>query len=376
MELRLFSIDQAPRDLPVWELIINDLGRPSAKRVARALGVGVSTVYRWNLDGHAPRMACLALFWLTRWGRSEVNARATNDAILTAQLLRSLNEERSMLRARADTLAGERDRLRSLLSQAALRLAHRGSGATASATHTDTAPDDWQAAAWTAVTGLLAPQHARPARPAEPTQRPLALPPIPDLADVDRGSPAAPPPAAHSARCPAAPRTDQPRPSAHPGSESSSPCAPLCNQSDAILASDSNEPFPLLELRQAQGREAQPHAPGEASVTAPAEALPLRGSGPGRRRELRPACAPGTAAEADQGAATVPRSGELELANDAASMPLQPGRLALRAESQQRGLNGPSHGAAPHTPAPRAPEACAVDAFAAITSALTTRRPR
>ena len=61
MTIRFYSIDAAPRTLPICELILDDLGRPPAPRFARTLGVGASTVYRWNQAGSARRMACLAL---------------------------------------------------------------------------------------------------------------------------------------------------------------------------------------------------------------------------------------------------------------------------------------------------------------------------
>jgi hypothetical protein len=61
MKLQLFSIEQAPRELPLWHLILGDLGDPPAHRVARVLGVGRRTVYRWNRAGHAPKSATLAL---------------------------------------------------------------------------------------------------------------------------------------------------------------------------------------------------------------------------------------------------------------------------------------------------------------------------
>ncbi len=77
MKLPLFSLQQAPRTLPIWQCILEDLGHPSAPQLARVLGVGVRTVHRWNRTGNAPRAACTALFWLTRWGRSEIDCRAT-----------------------------------------------------------------------------------------------------------------------------------------------------------------------------------------------------------------------------------------------------------------------------------------------------------
>ena len=93
MTIRFYSIDAAPRTLPIWELILDDLGRPPAPRVARTLGVGASTVYRWNQAGSAPRMACLALFWLTRWGRSEIDCAAVNDCRLATSYAQSLESE-------------------------------------------------------------------------------------------------------------------------------------------------------------------------------------------------------------------------------------------------------------------------------------------
>ncbi|MCK7494928.1 MAG: helix-turn-helix domain-containing protein [Comamonadaceae bacterium] len=60
--MQLFNLEQAPRNLPLWDAVLDDLGRPSPARVARALGVGRATVYRWNSSGNVPRTAVLALF--------------------------------------------------------------------------------------------------------------------------------------------------------------------------------------------------------------------------------------------------------------------------------------------------------------------------
>lgn len=99
MDLQLFSIEQMPPTVPVWDTILEDLGHPPPARIARVLGVGRTTVYRWNAAGKAPRVAQLALFWLTRWGRSAVHTQATNDALLAVALARSLREECNRLRA-------------------------------------------------------------------------------------------------------------------------------------------------------------------------------------------------------------------------------------------------------------------------------------
>jgi hypothetical protein len=107
MDLRFSSIERLPAQVPIWDLILDDLGRPPAERIAKALGVGRTTVYRWNRAGSAPKVAALALFWLTRWGHSQIHADATNDAILAAQLVRSLSAERDQLELRLKALEAE-----------------------------------------------------------------------------------------------------------------------------------------------------------------------------------------------------------------------------------------------------------------------------
>ncbi|MBN9203847.1 hypothetical protein [Methylibium petroleiphilum] len=98
MTVNLYSIEHAPRALPIWQSILDDLSNPPAARVARVLGVGTRTVYRWNRTGKAPRSACLALFWLTRWGRSEVHCAAVNDCTTAVGLARALDLEVRQLR--------------------------------------------------------------------------------------------------------------------------------------------------------------------------------------------------------------------------------------------------------------------------------------
>lgn len=98
MELHLYTIDNAPASLPIWQLILDDLGCPPVPRIARTLGVSQRSVYRWNRQGSAPRMACLALFWLTRWGVSRVDAQAVNDARTACGMLACLQQENAQLR--------------------------------------------------------------------------------------------------------------------------------------------------------------------------------------------------------------------------------------------------------------------------------------
>jgi len=76
-----------PRHLPAFGTILDDISNPSAAAIGRALGVSARTVQRWIVAESAPRVACLALFPLTRWGRSESDCAAHNAAKLaTAQV--------------------------------------------------------------------------------------------------------------------------------------------------------------------------------------------------------------------------------------------------------------------------------------------------
>ncbi len=94
-----------PRTLPPLSIMLDDLGRPSAAQVGRALGVTARQVQRWQAVDCAPRPAALALFWLTRWGRSEAETSAHNAATLAAARLASLERENQRLRAAVARLA-------------------------------------------------------------------------------------------------------------------------------------------------------------------------------------------------------------------------------------------------------------------------------
>jgi len=88
--MQLYSIDQAPRSVPIWPVLMNELCSPRPTRVARVLGISTRTVRRYNRTGQAPRAICMALFWLTSWGRSQVHTQAHNDALLAVAYVRSL----------------------------------------------------------------------------------------------------------------------------------------------------------------------------------------------------------------------------------------------------------------------------------------------
>lgn len=253
MDQNLFCIDKAPRALPVWDAIMDDLCNPPAHRVAKALGVGRSTVYRWNAEGQGPRIACMALFWLTRWGRSLVDSQATNDAILYVQMARSLGEERDKLARELDTL--DRDYRTMAVDLATMRLAspERGNAAIADHSHTGRSPvgsseparlADPDSLAWPGLDWSAAPgQPGNPGDLLEHAKR---------VSNERPGSHAAPPPGAHSTRCPEPTRTGRPQPSTHPEFAQLSPSNEVSYHGDAIMTSPFPAPCDLLEVRQAQ----------------------------------------------------------------------------------------------------------------------------
>lgn len=326
MDFRLFSLAQAPTTLPVWELIRNDLGDPPAPRIAKTLGVGVSTVHRWNKAGRAPKLACLALFWLTRWGRSEVHTQATNDAILAAQLARSLREERDRLRAQLEDLTHARGTCPSD-GQSRTDMDRVAS----SAVHT----------ALMALLPLLAP--VRPGALGRPVP-PLDFPPVPG---VDPGTPAARPPEAHSARSQDSGCSDRPPLSGHPTGERSGSASstssgvgvtmlPPCHHSahfPPVL--QHGEGFAAAAPSSLSSAAASPPTPSPASTTA------------------------GTRPDGSQGAQEPPSQGyRVTRVVDGRVIERREPEVARAAgaDSQLRGLNGPFPGACwPQTPAPGAP---------------------
>ena len=93
MNFHPYSLHRAPAALPIWQRILEDLGNPHPKEIARVLGLGVRTVYRYNREAQAPRHVCLALFWMTRWGHSQVHCQAVNDCTLAVTYANAIEAE-------------------------------------------------------------------------------------------------------------------------------------------------------------------------------------------------------------------------------------------------------------------------------------------
>lgn len=84
--------------------MLDDIGRPKPRDLARALGVSQRTVSRWIAADSAPTPVLQALFWLTRWGQSSVNADAHNAATMHAAMVGALRREIDVLRASLERL--------------------------------------------------------------------------------------------------------------------------------------------------------------------------------------------------------------------------------------------------------------------------------
>ncbi len=97
-------LNRLPRHLPPVSMILDDIGRPKAAAVANALGVNRRTVERWIANDKMPRSAHLALFWLSRWGQSIVDAEAVNTATMYAGLARCYGAQNDALRQRIEKL--------------------------------------------------------------------------------------------------------------------------------------------------------------------------------------------------------------------------------------------------------------------------------
>lgn len=104
MSFNLLSV-YMPKRLPTFGEMLIDIGNPHPKEIAKVLRVTERTIWRWKAADEAPRSVMLAIFWTTRWGRSEVDAAAQNDAIRFAGLARCLQDELDAIRARLARVA-------------------------------------------------------------------------------------------------------------------------------------------------------------------------------------------------------------------------------------------------------------------------------
>jgi predicted DNA-binding transcriptional regulator AlpA len=90
-------LKKLPRRTPPLADMISDLSATPAQ-VAQALHVDKSTIYRWLTVGKAPRCAELSIYWLTRWGQSEIDTEMWNAANVYRGFAYALERENMQLR--------------------------------------------------------------------------------------------------------------------------------------------------------------------------------------------------------------------------------------------------------------------------------------
>ncbi len=89
-----------PAQTPGFSALVGDIGGPHPDRLASALQVSRRTVYRWLAHDDAPHMACLALWPLTRYGRSALESDALQREAIAFATARAHEREANTLRAR------------------------------------------------------------------------------------------------------------------------------------------------------------------------------------------------------------------------------------------------------------------------------------
>ncbi len=86
-------LNRLPRLVMPLSMLLDDIGNPKPRELARALFVQEGEVREWIKQDQAPMPVMLALFWLTRWGHSQANTDAHNDAVMHAGVAQSLRRE-------------------------------------------------------------------------------------------------------------------------------------------------------------------------------------------------------------------------------------------------------------------------------------------
>lgn len=94
-------LSHLPRHVPPVPVLLADLGHPTAAEIAKALGVSVRTVWRWQA-GDWPRCAQLALFYCSRWGWSVLDCDARFRVSLAEQLAQALAGDLARSRAQLE----------------------------------------------------------------------------------------------------------------------------------------------------------------------------------------------------------------------------------------------------------------------------------
>lgn len=93
--------------MPHFLTMLDDLPR-QPETLCKHLDISRSTLDRYIKAQGAPRAVMLALFWETRWGVSQINCQAVNDARLHAGYSSMLRQQNAKLHKAIQALETER----------------------------------------------------------------------------------------------------------------------------------------------------------------------------------------------------------------------------------------------------------------------------
>ena len=85
-----------PKNLPPLSYLLDDIAH-NEKAVCEFLQVSPGMLRRWKKHDHAPRAYMLALFFVSKWRRSQINCEAENAARHWARLARCYKDELSQM---------------------------------------------------------------------------------------------------------------------------------------------------------------------------------------------------------------------------------------------------------------------------------------
>lgn len=97
------------RELPQLREILANLGNPSSRAIAQALGLSERSIRAYRKRGSAPRPVMIALFWVTTWGHARINVDMHNECTQAHQLARALRSENETLKLMVEQLAKHRN---------------------------------------------------------------------------------------------------------------------------------------------------------------------------------------------------------------------------------------------------------------------------
>ena len=84
----------APKNIygpDLFKLFVHELGGP--KQVCKKLDVTERSVWRWLAAGTAPKMAVLALYWESQYGRSLIDTDHHNETVILRTRIKILEDQ-------------------------------------------------------------------------------------------------------------------------------------------------------------------------------------------------------------------------------------------------------------------------------------------